>query len=133
MSKSFESVFSPHKFTPSIIENNLDFDNLWHSNQELALSSLSHIAYFHEPRIRSFMKQLGATDTEFYDENGAQAFLSIWDNKAVLAFRGTQPIEGVGKHHHKLGFSVNFALSISGISLLIHFHLFILITISWLI
>lgn len=104
MSKSFESVFSPHKFTPSIIENNLDFDNLWHSNQELALSSLSHIAYFHEPRIRSFMKQLGATDTEFYDENGAQAFLSIWDNKAVLAFRGTQPIEGVGKHHHKLGF-----------------------------
>ena len=104
MSKSFVSVFSPHKFEPSIIKNNMDFEQLWIANQDFIFSSLSHIAYFHESKVETFMKQLGATDTKFYDQKGAQAFLSIWNDKAVLAFRGTQPIEGIGKHHHKLGF-----------------------------
>lgn len=104
MSKSFISVFAPQKFVPSIIEKNLDFEKQWITNQDFVLSSLSHIAYFHETTIKTYMKQLGATDTKFYDNKGAQAFLSIWDDKAILSFRGTQPIEGVGKHHHKLGF-----------------------------
>lgn len=104
MSKSFESVFSPHKFIPSIIENNMDFEHLWKANQDFVFSSLSHIAYFNELKVKAFMKQLGANKTHFYDEDGAQAFMSLWDDKAILAFRGTQPIEGVGKHHHKLGF-----------------------------
>ncbi len=104
MSKSLEAVFSPHKFTPSIIENNLDFESLWKTNQDFLFSSLSHIAYFNGTKIAEFMKQLGATGTHFYDKKGAQAFLSIWDDKAILAFRGTQPIEEIGKHHHKLGF-----------------------------
>lgn len=65
---------------------------------------MSHIAYFHEEEVKTFLKQLGAKETRFYDEKGAQAFLSIWNDKAVLSFRGTQPIEGIGKHHHKLGF-----------------------------
>jgi len=104
MSKSFEAVYAPHRFTPSVIENNINFEDLWHSNQELALSSLSHIAYFNETKLKAFTKQLGASDTFYYDSRGAQAFLALWENKAVLAFRGTQPIEGVGKHHHRLGF-----------------------------
>ncbi len=77
---------------------------MWHSNQKLALSSLSHIAYFHESELKAFTKQLGASDTFYYDHKGAQAFLSSWDDKAILTFRGTQPIEGVGKHHRHLGF-----------------------------
>ena len=104
MSKSFVSVFAPHKFVPSIIENNFDFEKLWKTNQDFVFSSLSHIAYFHESKIKAYMKQLGAKNTKFYDEKGAQAFLSIWEDKAILSFRGTQPIEDVGKHHHKLGF-----------------------------
>ena len=104
MSKSFGSVFSPHKFIPSIIENNMDFEHLWEANQDFVFSSLSHIAYFNELKVKAFMKQLSANETHFYDEDGAQAFMSLWDDKAILAFRGTQPIEGVGKHHHKLGF-----------------------------
>lgn len=93
MSKSFISVFAPQKFVPSIIEKNLDFEKQWITNQDFVLSSLSHIAYFHETTIKTYMKQLGATDTKFYDNKGAQAFLSIWDDKAILSFRGTQPIE----------------------------------------
>lgn len=104
MSISFESVFSPHKFVPSIIKENMDFEKLWKSNPDFIFSNLSHIAYFHEDKVNEFMTQLGANDTFFYDVGGAQAFLSIWDDKAILSFRGTQPIEGVGKHHHKLGF-----------------------------
>lgn len=104
MSKSFEAVFSPHKFVPSIIKSNMDFEKLWKSNPDFIFSNLSHIAYFHADKVNKFMTQLGANETFFYDVNGAQAFLSIWDDKAILSFRGTQPIEGVGKHHHKLGF-----------------------------
>lgn len=104
MSKSFEAVFAPHKFIPAIIENDLDFENLWRTNPDFVFSSLAHIAYFNGSKVKSFMKQLGASDTKFYDNKGAQAFLSIWDDKAILSFRGTQPIEGIGKHHHKLGF-----------------------------
>lgn len=103
MSKSLESVFSPHKFIPSIIDDNLELERLWKTNQDFVFSSLSHIAYFHEEKIKTFLKQLGAKETHFYDEKGAQAFLSIWNDKAILAFRGTQPIEGIGKHQHKLG------------------------------
>ena len=104
MSKLFEAVFSPHKFEPSIIKNNMDFEQLWKTNQDFVFSSLSHIAYFNQLKVKAFMKQLGANATYFYDVEGAQAFLSMWDDKAVLSFRGTQPIEGVGKHHRKLGF-----------------------------
>ena len=110
MSKSFESVFSPHKFVPAIIDKHLDFESLWKTNQDFVFSSLSHIAYFNEEKVNSFMKQLGANDTKFYDEDGAQAFLSVWDDKAILSFRGTQPIEAMGKHHHKLGFFKKFRI-----------------------
>lgn len=110
MSKSFESVFSPHKFIPSIIEKNMDFENLWKTNQDFLFSNIAHIAYFNELKIINFMKQLGAKNTSYYDVEGAQAFLSVWDNKAILSFRGTQPIEGTGKHHHKLKFSHKFRI-----------------------
>ena len=39
------------------------------------------------------MKKFGAEETRVYDVDGAQAFLAVWPNKAVLAFRGTQPRE----------------------------------------
>lgn len=104
MSKSLESVFSPHKFTPLLISKNLDFEQVWQSVPEFIFSNLSHIAYFNEKKVKDFMTQLGAKDTFFYDVDGSQAFLSIWNDKAILSFRGTQPIEGKGKHHRRLGF-----------------------------
>lgn len=71
MSKSFESVFYPHKFVPSIIGSNIDFERIWKSNQDFVFSNLSHIAYFNELKVKGFMKQLGANKTHFYDEDGA--------------------------------------------------------------
>ena len=110
MSKSLESVFSPHKFIPSIISNNMDFESIWNTKPSFVFSSMAHIAYFSEIKTKRFMSQLGADKVIFYDINGAQAFLSIWNNKAILAFRGTQPIEDKGKHHHKLGFFRKFRI-----------------------
>ena len=110
MSKSIQAVISPHKFTPALFESTSDFEELWQKNKPWLFSNLAHIAYFNEIDVKAFMKILGATDTYFYDKKGAQAFLSIWENKAVLSFRGTQPIEDKGKHHHKLGFLKKFRI-----------------------
>jgi len=88
----------------------MDFELLWNTKQSFVFSSIAHIAYFHELKVDTFMTQLGANKTFFYDIKGAQAFLSIWENKAVLSFRGTQPIEDKGKHHHKLGFFRRFRI-----------------------
>ena len=95
MNKSFEAVSSPHKFIPSIIKDSMDFEHLWQTKPAFIFSSLSHIAYFNKVKIKAFMETLGAINTLCYNYDGAQAFLSIWENKAVLTFRGTQPIESI--------------------------------------
>lgn len=95
MNKSFEAVSSPHKFIPSIIKNSMDFEHLWQTKQAFIFSSLSHIAYFNKIKVKNFMETLGAKKTVVYDHKKAQAFLSIWENKAILTFRGTQPIESI--------------------------------------
>lgn len=122
MSKSFLAVLSPHKFTPAIIDDERDFEYFWHSNKRWVFSNLSHIAYFREEKIKHFMNELGADTTYFYDHDGAQAFLSIWDDKAILSFRGTQPVEHP-KHNqltffHKLIIKLFIKLPINPFSLL---------------
>jgi len=54
MSKSLEAVFSPHKFTPYIITQQMDFDELWEKNQALLFSSMAHIAYFNKKKRQIF-------------------------------------------------------------------------------
>jgi len=104
MRKSLEAVFSPHKFTPYIITQQMDFDELWKTNQSLLFSGMAHIAYFNKKKAANFLKQLKANSFYFYDCNGAQAFLAIWQDKAILAFRGTQPSEAKKNKWPKLGF-----------------------------
>ena len=104
MEKSFLKVISPHKFIPAIINDERNFEHLWNSNKAWVFSNLSHIAYFRKEKVMEFMEKLGAPKTIFYDHRGAQAFLSIWDDKAILSFRGTQPIEHPTKKHDHLTF-----------------------------
>lgn len=110
MKKSFTAVISPHKFLPSLIESPSEFESHWNNNRPWVFSNFSHIAYFNENDIHAFMKSLGAKSNRYYDKNGAQAFLAIFDNISILTFRGTQPIENMGKHHHKLGFFKKFRI-----------------------
>lgn len=104
MSKSLEALISPHKFTPSIMSDERSFDELWNSKRAWVLSNLSHIAYFRKKDVTAYMQNLGAKHTAFYSNEGAQAFLSTWDDKAVLVFRGTQLMEHLPKKYEHLNF-----------------------------
>jgi|GEM_PF-2335296 len=92
--KSFKAVTNPEKFKPfPTIETLGDFEGVWKKNRPWVLANLSHAAYHSPKTIGSLMKRFGATDIRTYDVRGAQAFLAVWPDKAVLAFRGTQPTE----------------------------------------
>ena len=103
MSKLFEKVISPHKFEPTIIKDKRSFNELWNHNQPWVFSNLSHIAYFKSDDVIAFMKKLGAK-TIFYDIQDTQAFLAIWEDKAILVFRGTQSSEHSQKQSRDLSF-----------------------------
>ncbi len=57
------------------------------------LSNMSHTAYLDESEVRRLMNTLEVKSTFIYDNDGAQAFLAVWSDKAILAFRGSQPRE----------------------------------------
>ena len=50
------------------------------------------------------MQGIKAKKVCFYDKDGAQAFLAVWDDKAILSFRGSQPLEERGTRPLKLDF-----------------------------
>lgn len=104
MSKSLLAAFSPHKFIPQIIAENINFDDLWNTNQALVFSNMAHIAYFNKEKVEVFLEQLNTTIFHFYNYAGAQAFLAIWHDKAILSFRGTQSIEFDNHKGPKLSF-----------------------------
>lgn len=110
MSKSLEALISPHKFTPRIMSDERTFEELWDNERAWVFSNLSHIAYFRKDDVISFMHNLGATNTKFYSHNGAQAFLSTWEDKAILAFRGTQLMEHLPKKYEHLNFFQKFII-----------------------
>jgi hypothetical protein len=93
MSKTLKAVFSPQKFTPSLIDHTEGFESLWKSKPAWVFSNMAHIAYFNEEKVKSFAQSLGANKTRFYDIGGAQAFLAVFESRAILAFRGSQPAE----------------------------------------
>ncbi len=88
--KSFLAVIQPQAFTPAIMDDAANFDMHWQQQPDWVLSNLSHLVYFRSEQIEAFMQQLGVEKTIVYDQNGAQAMLAIWHDKAILSFRGTQ-------------------------------------------
>ncbi|MFK5914109.1 MAG: lipase family protein [Woeseiaceae bacterium] len=110
MGRSLLAVIFPQKFTPAIISESRDFESLWKTKKHWVFSNLSHIAYFSSEQIQTFMQQLGAEKTCFYNHKGAQAYLSIWEDKAVLCFRGTQSVENPTERQDHLNFVRKFFL-----------------------
>jgi predicted lipase len=110
MSKSLEELINPHKFTPSIMSDERSFEELWNTNRAWVLSNLAHIAYSREDNVRTYMQSLGAIETQFYIKDGAQAFLSKWNDKAILVFRGTQLMEHLPKNYEHLNFIQKFII-----------------------
>lgn len=112
MSNSLEELVSPHKFTPSIMSDERSFEELWKTQRAWVLSNLSHIAYFRDADIRAYMENLGAIETTFYSKDGAQAFLSKWNDKAILVFRGTQLMEHLPDKYEHLNFMQKFFIHV---------------------
>ncbi len=93
MSKSLEAVFHPERFTAFRgVADAAAFGQLWASDRRTALAGLAHTAYLPAAQSKLLIERLGGRATP-YNEQGAQAFLALWPDFGVLAFRGSEPSE----------------------------------------
>jgi len=74
----------------------------WQDRRHWFLANLAHLAYYNENDIRETIIKLGG-HSKYFDSDGTQAYLAEWDDMAVLAFRGSQPMERID--------SINFRVS----------------------
>ncbi len=94
MGKSFKAVFHPEQFPPMPKVRNLsDFERKWVINRPAVLANMAHAAYLDSNKLTELIERLGASKPFIFDHEGAQAFLAVWSDKAILAFRGSQPKE----------------------------------------
>ena len=93
--KSFNAVFHPEQYPPMPKVRDLsDFERKWAINRPAVLANMAHAAYLDSDKLTELIERLGARKPFIYDVEGAQAFLAVWSDKAILAFRGSQPKEG---------------------------------------
>lgn len=94
MAKTLQAVFAPQKFQPAVSQLSIEeFELRWQHNKPWVLANFSHISYFRTRQISVFLNALAATQIHHYDQQGAQGFLAIWPDKAILTFRGSQRFE----------------------------------------
>ena len=94
MGKSFKAVFNPEQYPPMPKVRDLsDFERKWAVNRPAVLANMAHGAYLDFDKLTELIERLGARKPFTYDYKGAQAFLAGWSDKAILAFRGSQPKE----------------------------------------
>ncbi len=92
--RSLHAVLAPADFDPFPgMDSPEAFATAWERKRPWVLANMAHAAYRWGPWVERTMERLGATFVRVYDREGAQAFLAVWDNKAVLAFRGTESHE----------------------------------------
>ena len=119
MTKSLEAVFHPERFAAFRgVADAGAFGQLWTSDRWTVLASLAHTAYLPAPQIKLLIERLGGRATP-YNERGAQAFLAVWPDFGVLAFRGSEPSEddpqGILARSVGLGFVSREPLRIFGL------------------
>ena len=102
--KSIRAVLHPEEFPPfQGISNADEFERAWQINKPWVLANLSHAAYFDDEELCSILapylrsSEPCAPSTErvpprlhLYSHDGAQGYLAVWPDKAVLVFRGTE-------------------------------------------
>lgn len=67
--------------------------NLSFKDRSLIFARLSSIAYLNDTNVRIMAQELGFTDIEFYNKDGAQAYRFENAEDIVIACRGTEPSE----------------------------------------
>lgn len=99
--RTIDAVLNPKNYPPfPTITNQEQFNQVWVKNPMWIFANMAHAAYCDPDEIKTALAGFGA-ETRFYqstaDENGItrgrQALLSIWSDKAIVAFRGTEGSE----------------------------------------
>lgn len=89
--KSLKAVLFPAKYTAFRgIAYAAAFEAAWESNRPCVLAHMAHAAYYDGPKVAGIMERFGASATHWLEEDRTQGYLAVWDDKAVLAFRGTE-------------------------------------------
>ena len=61
--------------------------------QSLLLAELSSLSYYDPGQIEGSLREIGFTDAQFFDRDGAQAWIFGNEDDCVVACRGTEPHE----------------------------------------
>lgn len=61
--------------------------------QSLLFAELSSICYYNEANVKPLVQQLGFTESQYYERDGAQAYIFTGVIDTVVACRGTEPNE----------------------------------------
>ena len=93
--KTLRAVFHPEEFEPFPgLTDAAEFGRMWAENRACVLANLAHAAYLDKAPLTEVIRKIGAPCPELYNRHGAQAFLVVWHDMAVLSFRGSEPSEG---------------------------------------
>lgn len=99
--RTFDQLINPKKYKAfSGVSNKTGFNDAWENNRHWILAKMSHAAYFDENYLKNQLGEFGAK-IKFYKSppnehgvvKGRQAFMAIWEDKAILSFRGTESNE----------------------------------------
>ena len=100
-SRSLEAVFYPGNYAPfPDLASASHFQRAWEGNPAWVMANMAHAAYCAPETVRPLLHTIGA-ETRFYASGvadgplirGRQAFLGLWEDKAILSFRGTEITE----------------------------------------
>ena len=92
LEKSTEALLFPQRFKPALfLETKTPFASLWKNKPNWVLANMAHLAYFEPDKIRLLLSPFKPKAVLCYTQKGAEGFLSVWEEMAILSFRGTQP------------------------------------------
>lgn len=96
--RTLDAVVNPKSYPPfSKIPDAVAFEEAWKSNPDWIFANMAHAAYCDREYLEKLFDNFGA-GIKFYESKpdehgiirGREAFLAIWDDKAILSFRGTE-------------------------------------------
>lgn len=90
--RTLGAIHRPHRYKPlRRLTGAGEFERAWSASPGYVLAGLAHAAYLPEAEIAAMVTLFGG-QSRYFDDRGRQAFLAVWPERAVLAFRGTQSL-----------------------------------------
>ena len=96
--RTIDGVVNPRNYSPfSKIPDRPAFDAAWEDRPDWIFANMAHAAYCDQSYLEELFEPFGAR-VKFYQSKadrhgivrGREAYLAIWDDKAILSFRGTE-------------------------------------------